>query len=883
MLKDVIDLGGTQEDYDMLHNVSDNEKELVVDGGDSDFNVAELITFMKSNGMKTVKKSKAKGKPTVSSEESKEEIDKRVTPKICPVVPSNPPPHDRLIFKANEPWYTNVPVKKADVLYTGIEKWKRYAEQLWKNEVELSSELRDKHQASDQQWMQTIFTSGTINDKVSAHCLLLQESPVHHIKSLDALLGMAKKKSKRMAIQSIDTLKEMFLSTILPENRKLFTFEQHDFSALTGETINVTVLGWLVEDKLKSCYSEYLDVIKTHLNDNEVAIRTKLCNLVSHMLNEKPEKEQELLAILVNKIGDPDNKLASKIIYILTKLLQNHPSMKKVVASEVERVLFRPNIAEKAQYYSICFLNQLQLTPEDSAFAAHLIEIYFKFFKESIDNTNVDTRMLGGLLTGVNRAYPYTASQDAITGDNVDTLFKLVYSDNFNVSIQALMLLYQVSGSKSDICNRYYQALYAKLVDSSISTSSKKSFLLNLIYKSLKRDSSVARKVAISRRLLQVSNLDEPFLACASLYTISEANKNSTSNIEPTDKNPKDSDLEQSESKPPKSDSYSAAIRNPLYSNADRQDLWEFSLLSRNFHPSVNEFVSSLLVDGEVSYSGDPFNDFTRIKFLDKFVFKNPKSGVKASNKKFYSRNQVDSNQPQVYSSEFKEQKASKVSADERFFFEYFKAQKISAKVEDTDEKEDTATETDALDFADDIKFASTSTTKEDKKKKKSEGDDEDDGDESDSGSDFSYGDIDDDEDCGTVQVNDKAYEKFLWENLNSDGESIQGSDEEDGEEKVGSNVAGGAQEDEWEDLDVAESDEEMEAEGMIGGADSEFMDADNVMSVIMEHKKKNKKKNKKKRSNSSLSDEETKSSKKTKTKTSDKFKKSKSKKLKSV
>ena len=293
--------------------------------------------------------------------------------------------------------------------------------------------------------------------QVSAHCLLLQESPVHHIKSLEALLGMAKKKSKRMAIQSIDTLKEMFLSTILPDSRKLFTFEQHDFSILTGEKVKLNALGWLVEDKLKLCYSDYLDIIKAHLNDNEVAIRTKLCNLTYQLLNEKPEKEQELLAILVNKIGDPDNKLASKIIYILTQLLKNHPSMKKVVASEVERVLFRPNISERAQYYSICFLNQLQLSTEDSAFAAHLIEIYFNFFKESIENTNVDSRMLGGLLTGVNRAYPYTASQDAITKDNIDTLFKLVYSDNFNVSVQALMLLYQVSGGRTDICNRYYQ------------------------------------------------------------------------------------------------------------------------------------------------------------------------------------------------------------------------------------------------------------------------------------------------------------------------------------------------------------------------------------------------------------------------------------------
>jgi ribosome biogenesis protein MAK21 len=286
---------------------------------------------------------------------------------------------------------------------------------------------------------------------------LLQESPVHHIKSLDALLAMAKKKSKRMAIQSIETLKEMFLSTILPENRKLLTFEQHDFSVLTGEKTDMTALGWLVEDKLKSCYSEYLEIIKAHLNDNEVAIRTKLCNLVFQLLNEKPEKEQELLAILVNKIGDPDNKLASKIIYILTQLLQNHPSMKKVVASEVERILFRPNISERAQYYSICFLNQLQLSVEDTSFAAHLIELYFKFFRESINDTKVDSRMLGGLLTGVNRAYPYTASQDSITEENIDTLFKLVYSDNFNVSVQALMLLYQVSGSKTDICNRYCQ------------------------------------------------------------------------------------------------------------------------------------------------------------------------------------------------------------------------------------------------------------------------------------------------------------------------------------------------------------------------------------------------------------------------------------------
>lgn len=373
-------------------------------------------------------------------------------------------------------------------------------------------------------------------------------------------------------------------------------------------------------------------------------------------------------------------------------------------------------------------------------------------------------------------------------------------------------------------------------MDSSISTSSKKSFLLNLIYKSLKRDKTVARKVAIARRLLQVSNLDEPFLACASLYTISEANKNSEAKNDTASR--KSEEAEQSEEKlpstnqsKPKSESYDVGVRNPLYSNADRENLWEFSLLSKNFHPSVNEFVSSLLVGGEVTYDGDPFNDFTRIKFLDKFVFKNPKKGVKASNKKFYMRNQVQLNQPQVYSSEFRGQKESKVNADERFFFDYFKAQKTCssqpAEQKDTKQEEDNDLD---LDFADDIKFASTALTKAEKKSKKKE--DTDDDDVSESGSEFSYGDMPEEEDDTADQLNDKAYEKFLWENLNSDGESLQGSDDE-----------GQMEEDGWEDLEVAASDEEiMEDNDGEGDGNGDFLVADDLDNIIMKHSKKKRK-----------------------------------------
>lgn len=59
-------------------------------------------------------------------------------------------------------------------------------------------------------------------------------------------------------------------------------------------------------------------------------------------------------------------------------------------------------------------------------------------------------------------------------------------------------------------------------------------------------------------------------------------------------------------------------------------------------------FNFKLLISGEViSYSGDPFLDFTLIRFLDKFSFKNPKvikpeeerriSFEKYSKKKYYA------------------------------------------------------------------------------------------------------------------------------------------------------------------------------------------------------------------------------------------------------
>lgn len=66
----------------------------------------------------------------------------------------------------------------------------------------------------------------------------------------------------------------------------------------------------------------------------------------SHHSN-KPEQEQRLLSALVNKLGDPDRKLASKVGFLLSRLLTEHPMMKVVVVREVERFMFRPGLQDR--------------------------------------------------------------------------------------------------------------------------------------------------------------------------------------------------------------------------------------------------------------------------------------------------------------------------------------------------------------------------------------------------------------------------------------------------------------------------------------------------------------------------------------------------------
>lgn len=61
--------------------------------------------------------------------------------------------------------------------------------------------------------------------------------------------------------------------------------------------------------------------------------------------------------------------------------------MKPIVFKEVRRFVFRPNLSDRAKYYSIIFLNQMVLSDKEAegggALAKDLIDCYFSLFTVS--------------------------------------------------------------------------------------------------------------------------------------------------------------------------------------------------------------------------------------------------------------------------------------------------------------------------------------------------------------------------------------------------------------------------------------------------------------------------------------------------------------------
>ncbi|KAL6568326.1 hypothetical protein OROHE_004010 [Orobanche hederae] len=401
--------------------------------------------------------------------------------------------------------------------------------------------------------------SGTAADKVSALSVLIGDNAVANLRSIDSLLGMVTSKvGKRHAFTAFEALKETFI--ILLPDRKLKTLSQRPLNHLADTKDGYSLLlFWHWEECLKERYEHFVLALQEASLDVIVKLKSLALKTIYTLLKSKSEQERRLLSALVNKLGDPENKVASNADYHLANLLAEHPNMKAVVIDEVDNFLFRPRLGLRSKYHAVNFLSQIRLSHRGDGpkAAKRLIDIYFALFKVLISengtaqsvakherkvpssskegkenatsgsHVEMDSRLLSALLTGVNRAFPFVSNDEVDDVIEVQTplLFQLVHSKNFNVGVQALMLLDKISSKSQIVSDRFYRALYSKLLLPAAMNSSKEEMFIALILRAMKNDINIKRIAAFSKRLLQVALQLPPQYACACLFLLSEVLK----------------------------------------------------------------------------------------------------------------------------------------------------------------------------------------------------------------------------------------------------------------------------------------------------------------------------------------------------------------------
>ncbi|XP_077366500.1 CCAAT/enhancer-binding protein zeta isoform X2 [Festucalex cinctus] len=770
-LEEVLRLGGTQADFRLLSNL-DASNELV-DGGKQgaidDLEEGELEKFISNLGIrdlakvqvvpdkteekdiskKELPKSKAEKpaaeKATKQQKPSEEQKKEKKTTKGAAVATTSGKRgkqnvfefHQRkvLLVKPGGKWYDQEYSAEGSTVPqnpSAVSSYKTLAQRLYEADVQLYKSKKTLQKGANSAWMKTVVSEGVLADRMAAMTVLIQDAPVHMLEHVENLVSMVKMKgNRRMGLMALDTLRELFMSDLLPENRKLRPFDQHPFDKLeelasgNRDARDRRLILWYFEHRLKQHVAQFVASLDAVAHDTVPATKAKALTTAYELLCHLPEQERALLIQLVNKLGDPEYKMAAKASHLLETLLHKHPNMKAVVCCEVERLMFRANISAKAQYYAVCFLSQVLLSREEDALAAKLIAVYFSFFRACVSKKIVESKMLGALLTGVNRAYPYASAGDEKVREQMDTLFKVVHMVKFNTAVQALMLLFQVMNAEQSVSDRYYSALYRKLLDAGLSTSSRQNMFLNLLYKSLKADTVPRRIKAFIKRLLQVSAEQGANFACGALFLVSEVMrakpelktllKEEDDDGEETFKDLPDEDddddeeehftdadkMEEAttsvkESKPAASwvhhqnlqadkqiGKYNPVHRNPLFCGVAHTTLWELHRLSLHFHPSVSLFAKTLLQDDFIQYSGDPLQDFTLMRFLDRFVFRNPKQtkGKQNTDAVLQRKQRSHGSSLAVNSEEFLCKEESQIPVDQIFFYRFFKKRQQENKL----------------------------------------------------------------------------------------------------------------------------------------------------------------------------------------------------------
>ncbi|XP_049296983.1 CCAAT/enhancer-binding protein zeta [Anopheles funestus] len=529
---------------------------------------------------------------------------------------------------------------------------------------EVESRARKKDDPSDAKWLLSALEKGTLRDRANAGALLVQTNPFCHLQALDTLVAMVKTSNKGY-LDLIEVLTDLMTKTLMPSYRKLITIpmrgadwkhlqKQENLEKSKRDTIYA---HWHFEDQLREHYFTFVSNCTMILHNGQDGGKLKTIGYVGKLFVNVPEMERLMLTALVNKLGDPSHKVAAKVMSQLQYVVRQHTLMSLIVTTEVEKLLFRNNVAQSAQHFALAYLASIA-SLSDFAACEKMINICFAFFKIHIEKGEVNSRTMQSILICLRKAIKNVKRSvdlaEILDPKLLNVIYRIVHWSNISISCQCLALLLEITERKGYEQNRFYNALYRKMVDPQFAFVGPRisHTFFYILHRAMQTDPIKQRAQAFVKRILQVAFHLPAAQVCGALIVISQVLRTrrilrqdgqepptvdalevvaEESNCAENDDG--GSDVEEEDGKIPAQTAvptrmptkYNAFSRSSEFAGAQYSLKYELVRYLSHFHPTVQKFAQSILTDSALTYHGDPLVDFSLGRFLDRFAFKNPK------------------------------------------------------------------------------------------------------------------------------------------------------------------------------------------------------------------------------------------------------------------
>ena len=496
-------------------------------------------------------------------------------------------------FKRGVPWFQLIFSKSSGTSDIPGQETRRLLERgksLYKEYCE--SQVSDDMTAS-------ILASGTLKDKLTAMKVAAEETPLLCLDHLASLNDMMKGKP-RIAIEAMHAAEQIYTKYLLPPDRALKTFQDQPLKNARDQPLVI----FYFEDQLKIRYAEFVRNVEGMAKGQQAFIRDPAIKCIGTLLKERPEAEKVLLAILVDKFGDPLKAVASVATSTILMVLKEHPQMTKAVIQAIRERKFD----DRTQKRAMKFIGQLSVGGNEDQTAQELLETVKPQLLEILKSYDESkSKVLQSLMRPIEKCAASCSPKEMAT--LVDPLYEFLQGAPLIVAMPVLHLLFSIHKAAGKVPQRFYEFLYKMLLRQDIQSVSRQAPTLNMLMEALLQEDNEVICCSFMQRLLHVGLQMNVSFALAVLVFIAKLfeKKPDLRSVFTT----ADRELE---------NQYDFASESPINPGSVATFPWILSLYVTHYHPGIKKLAKLLIAGQPVVFEGDPFDDFGTTRQLKRTV-----------------------------------------------------------------------------------------------------------------------------------------------------------------------------------------------------------------------------------------------------------------------